>query len=98
RLVSDWSSDVCSSDLASPWCILEQEHALRMHQGDALLRIALTTCALDPASALTEAQRQWVLGEMPQRVTPFTAEERVRIREPLRSEERRVGKECRVEV
>src|SRR3546814_11315429 len=84
--ISDWSSDVCSSDL-----IVKA----------ALAATAVSLCAAGPASAETYPSKQIVL------IVPFSPgsgadliaralvpkmQEDLKV--PIRSEERRVGKEC----
>src|SRR3546814_19246832 len=64
--ISDWSSDVCSSDLL---------------RRDDLLR------AVQPGSRATQRQSSWAGVES---VRP----RQIKTLDPLRSEERRVGKEC----
>src|SRR3546814_13267548 len=85
--ISDWSSDVCSSDLHGldllPWsdtalALRERAHFAADHGGADL--------ALDDASLLDRAD-QW-LGPL------LTGKRRLDQIEPGRSEERRVGKEC----
>lgn len=49
---------------------------------DTLLRMALACMAVDPASALSAPQRDWVRA-LPQRTTALTPGERERLRGPL---------------
>lgn len=49
---------------------------------DSVLRLALASMAADPTSALTRAQRQWVI-ELAHRTTRLTAEERGKLKTPL---------------
>lgn len=49
----------------------------------SLVRIVLVTMALDPTSAMSEAQRHWTLEEMGQRTRPFTAQELARLKETV---------------
>src|SRR5437016_9355917 len=73
RLVSDWSSDVCSSDL------------FRSHQGVEILRVPLRGAKIgeepEAVSDLRQLARGIALCQL--------------LRDVRRSEERRVGKECR---
>src|SRR3546814_13495475 len=95
--ISDWSSDVCSSDLIGTWVfktsgdsalVLGADHILQQHAGHWLVRETLgmlrrTLARLDVSSrsmfALIEEGSCFV-------GTLFEL--------ALRSEERRVGKEC----
>src|SRR5256886_6573430 len=80
RFDCDWSSDVCSSDL---------EHAL------AVKRRQQQTALTEMLGAVEEQHRE-VTQKRPQDVVPLPGEiDRGVAREDLRSEERRVGKECR---
>src|SRR5258706_8120446 len=78
RLVSDWSSDVCSSDLVLSGvprrCII------------AAARSAGGTCRVSPRRGPQARAEASASGWRPPAAKP---------REPARSEERRVGKECR---
>src|SRR5262249_57388595 len=78
RLVSDWSSDVCSSDLlnAAYFCSPDQAQQQRREFG-WLLQSADAYAATLPASANAPPPLMQGLGDA------------------HRSEERRVGKECR---
>src|SRR3546814_12723229 len=91
--ISDWSSDVCSSDLA----LLETTLALRIRLG-LLDRVAVqlhgharqpaTDCAVEPLVAFTGGalRRQFLLQRGDRRGLGLAG--------VARSEERRVGKEC----
>src|SRR5258706_3142613 len=78
RLVSDWSSDVCSSDL-SPWAC------------------STRTPQFVFACCTRASQRLWtVVGGQPGLNNHCSAGKlSSRLRQQDRSEERRVGKECR---
>src|SRR3546814_21139877 len=89
-LISDWSSDVCSSDLREPVvrrlalqgaAVLAQERRQRL-----LLRIGGLRPGSERARHVVAGTDQALLLAAPQR----DADGAVR----LRSEERRVGKEC----
>src|SRR5262249_58603056 len=73
RLVSDWSSDVCSSDLMLSASALAKN--ARSHQSAGL--IAADTKRIRAAQGRHSAAKSSAAGE-------------------ARSEERRVGKECRI--
>src|SRR5205807_10180841 len=80
RLQGDWSSDVCSSDLACP------DHGVSLprpvQRGHA------------PWGELKEKMRGWSSGSE----TPWSGQANFSLKvssAPSRSEERRVGKECR---
>src|SRR5258706_12007963 len=79
RLVSDWSSDVCSSDLAAGTVLLAQQDG--PGRGD-------------PGQGQTE-QDASVDPEAGQDETPRDRQAEGASRQGERSEERRVGKECR---
>jgi hypothetical protein len=49
---------------------------------DSVLRLALCAMAADPDSALTAAQRSWIV-DLGHRTDRFTAQERARIKTPL---------------
>src|SRR3546814_15638121 len=82
--ISDWSSDVCSSDLLRDLCGGRQRdgRGLRRHQQPARANPRLR--AVEP---LRDA------GRIDERVPGQGREQRLR-RRPRRSDERRVGKEC----
>src|SRR5438093_8752228 len=75
RLVSDWSSDVCSSDLKEAVTAVRFELALSK---DRIMALYLSTAEWGPG----------VWGASAASVAYFGVA-------PSRSEERRVGKECR---
>src|SRR5262249_56224609 len=82
RLVSDWSSDVCSSDLTTSILLWSWRMTL-----DAILEW-IATLDIDSFTLPTRSSRfdpKSVRTEKPSRNLPFER----------RSEERRVGKECR---
>src|SRR5437762_5603146 len=82
RYIGDWSSDVCSSDLA-----VEGEGALHLvSEVDAGVPADLSQHA-----AGARHDRREVIGERDEQLSEVA-------RELLRSEERRVGKECRARV
>src|SRR3546814_13966604 len=85
--ISDWSSDVCSSDLLD-WSVLlmdvhdDRLYRLRPHRFGFLPRLAMASClGAECLPALQRALARWIR----QVETAGLAE---------RSEERRVGKEC----
>src|SRR3546814_19598361 len=92
--ISDWSSDVCSSDLAH----ISDRPARIQHRGGRLW--ILNSAALNellagegaPPPAGLEIRNGWPTGRL------YDADDWVRVRLsgpwPSRSEERRVGKEC----
>ena len=49
---------------------------------DSVIRMALASMAADATSPLTVAQRQWIIA-LPQRATPLTCDERVKLKPPL---------------
>src|SRR5258706_8782526 len=79
RLVSDWSSDVCSSDLGF------RQHVLATVQDTPVRRFFARFDQMENKSAWVEP----VLNK----ISPWLG--RPVLRNMLRSEERRVGKECR---
>src|SRR5438046_7419973 len=81
RLVSDWSSDVCSSDLFENNIDREGEQPVAKNGGEVRCERDLR---LVPAFL--------GLGSAHQRIEPALKPVKI---EPSRSEERRVGKECR---
>src|SRR3546814_12859901 len=87
--ISDWSSDVCSSDLLVPGealsTVLERERVLPTDK--VLDIVAQTASALHAAHAAGLVHRDIKPGNL-----LITPEGRVKITD--RSEERRVGKEC----
>src|SRR3546814_14487728 len=86
--ISDWNSDVCSSDLRQPLVGREQ---------DDLARIVIVSLRLEVVQVLADVDVQQqglaAAGGIPEgdlvQVVRFEIAERFR-----RSEERRVGKEC----
>src|SRR5262249_59786397 len=87
RLVSDWSSDVCSSDLVGkekvPWIAslsltLEQAHDLAQGSKKVRQSMALSPCPRCRSNTTKVRAQSPVAGVW-----------------TIRSEERRVGKECR---
>src|SRR3546814_14718088 len=91
--ISDWSSDVCSSDLIAPWGVMRaSEHAtawgghmnnpLRAAILNTILMMGAGAAAALPAAAAEQAAAQTY--DIPARELDAA----------LRSEERRVGKEC----
>src|SRR3546814_12143131 len=86
--ISDWSSDVCSSDLCGRIDVVDQETYLRFDEGPALVPPAL--------AALLTTLRDNRVG----RETFYQTELATRFLFPgrspgrPRSDERRVGKEC----
>src|SRR3546814_11333953 len=91
--ISDWSSDVCSSDLLlRPETLRRAEtiadHLAALGAPPALTERALALFKMDGAVGLARLARKLDVSEID--VTQaFT-----RLGETLRSEERRVGKEC----
>src|SRR5205814_3182773 len=81
RCLSDWSSDVCSSDLAT--------RVAAQQVGDAAGRIGTAD------HADRKDMHGVVLRQAVQLLLEVLAVWAQRIREDKRSEERRVGKECR---
>src|SRR3546814_17997155 len=100
--ISDWSSDVCSSDLQAP-----QRLANRLAGGSELRR-QLVVVAEQAGVLVTERDddgagqrcqiddqaRLEVLLRVPQRIAQHEAAFRIGVQHFARSEERRVGKEC----
>ena len=89
RLVSDWSSDVCSSDLEHQVFQVAKEVGLQLTPpAAALLGAAIGTDTRRLYNELEKLKTYWTKPEaLPsEAVTALVA---------TRSEERRVGKECR---
>src|SRR3546814_15411671 len=89
--ISDWSSDVCSSDLQRTRSIAEDVHdrALRVPGADGGLVPAVAVCRI-PAGDEQGCQHRGAGGG----VRMLGTGGRVVGAHQLRSEERRVGKEC----
>src|SRR3546814_18801552 len=86
--ISDWSSDVCSSDLAAE-LKLRQSHVVRLETRPANLEGAREVAARDIVrNALRMRPDRIILGEV------RGAEAIEMLQAMSRSEERRVGKEC----
>src|SRR3546814_12322387 len=87
--ISDWSSDVCSSDLLD---LAESEERLRLNdqRKDEFLAILAHELRnpLAPISNALHILRPWLAAE------PQTASLGQMMERQVRSEERRVGKEC----
>src|SRR3546814_15093267 len=103
--ISDWSSDVCSSDLAGAWKIMIEEDGLfssgntandeRDWNRDAVWRIASRIpeeMLYWEASSVTIIR--WLLSSFGSDVNIFAGAEDLGYIAAFRSEERRVGKEC----
>src|SRR5207249_7997989 len=92
RSKRDWSSDVCSSDLAESW-----GSALQYFTGSQAHNIATRKIAIAQGLKLSE----WGVFRGTKQIAGKTEEEVYKaiglpfIAPELRSEERRVGKECR---
>src|SRR3546814_20901037 len=87
--ISDWSSDVCSSDLPSPIAGVELERARALDRGAviiAILRDSRLGAGIDKGPRHRQIQPEALDRNRP----PAPPVPRVTIR----SEERRVGKEC----
>src|SRR3546814_18876245 len=88
--ISDWSSDVCSSDLLRPdgvGKLLDHAGAQPAEEESFVLRPRLGQLEIARALAAVERHQQDALA--------FGASLRqVAVERPKRSEERRVGKEC----
>src|SRR3546814_14240930 len=84
--ISDWSSDVCSSDLDEQTLSVAQlapaMRRISAHTGDSSFLI----CRVGSDSLCLHRE----IGSYPVQVLAVT----IGHRQPLRSEERRVGKEC----
>src|SRR3546814_13047494 len=95
--ISDWSSDVCSSDLFKKLMVLARGQGLSTHAPTAQLRrIVLGLRVID---ALGEGASLRTIGEAFVRADDWPGEgestkSTARRLGGLRSEERRVGKEC----
>src|SRR3546814_12832617 len=88
--ISDWSSDVCSSDLRRAYILLGKVAQAQELPGKAI-GLYGQALALEPNDlAALEAQG----GAMVQRGAVKRAEANLERIRTLRSEERRVGKEC----
>src|SRR5205807_5950799 len=88
RLQGDWSSDVCSSDLP----VASREAAAERASGGIVSPRASSTSAL-PQRLETERLPCFTTGTPQAAVRSAVPVEILRL--PERSEERRVGKECR---
>src|SRR3546814_11625380 len=92
--ISDWSSDVCSSDLKLNLRGDPADRAFMAAAGNALDMVLPTepdtTTASGGVTALWLGPDEWLLPSAPGEETRLAT----RLREALRSEERRVGKEC----
>src|SRR3546814_11232132 len=89
--ISDWSSDVCSSDLVVRAARLYRDYDVRPFAGGILFEYAYRQNALD--ALLTLLQRLDLPGfELSENYVTLDRDERHRLIE--RSEERRVGNEC----
>src|SRR3546814_15255039 len=90
--ISDWSSDVCSSDVELMLEEMVRAWNLVVMDGDALLRAQLVDELLD------RARRHDLIGaardDDPRRGAGREEAEIIHVRRRRRSEERRVGKEC----
>src|SRR3712207_8741056 len=75
RYWRDWSSDVCSSDLAAPW------------------HVVVDLAVEQPRDLDPEDHRELALADRPARLPRALDDPQPAL--PRRSEERRVGKECR---
>src|SRR5205814_7285844 len=90
RCLSDWSSDVCSSDLTDSWCAYQVVETLFFTPGHALLTLLLMVFLM--------AQLDGTLTMLSLAVAPFMVGASFLVGKPLRaaarlrSEERRVGK------
>src|SRR3546814_2816042 len=82
--ISDWSSDVCSSDLG----LISYDEAIRNADSANELRLAIKL-----KSQRGEPERAAAIG-LSLHEMPSAEETEAQRREELRSEERRVGKEC----
>src|SRR3546814_12568982 len=80
--ISDWSSDVCSSDLQQPKVDAEEQPLLSRETGTSIVDIRVT--GMSCASCVGNVDKR--LGEM-----AGVFRSRIAL---LRSDERRVGKEC----
>src|SRR3546814_18084456 len=93
--ISDWSSDVCSSDLAR---ILRQRGRALGHTRQLMLSATLTSSDKDCVSHL--AKNMFLIGSTlplpcaPATISRCSPEMSCQRQTTSRSEERRVGKEC----
>src|SRR3546814_15530662 len=88
--ISDWSSDVCSSDLVGPFW----SHLRKWTYPHAYGLITMTRGAMNYFPPQMR-KRQWVIpnpAHLPEEAKPYRAEGRTMA--AVRSDERRVGKEC----
>src|SRR3546814_7853506 len=100
--ISDWSSDVCSSDLSRRLARLDSctgYFAGRPRRGGTLAETALDSGATGGnASRISDAQRQQVTDKKEEYYQPWLRDPAPTPGAPRtdegRSEERRVGKEC----
>src|SRR3546814_7387118 len=83
--ISDWSSDVCSSDLGLPWrtCILERRIKFLQQSAALVAKNMFLTSVFERNSIPNERAVSSLHNDIKTRNAP-----------QLRSEERRVGKEC----
>src|SRR3546814_15112349 len=85
--ISDWSSDVCSSDLMATWPVKARSRRLGEKRARRPLGLAAVSVGLTTALVLA--------GAMPAMAAPGDrAEAEGQFLSGGRSEERRVGKEC----
>src|SRR3546814_15309525 len=105
--ISDWSSDVCSSDLAADDWNFERDHWNASGQNVRENHIAVGVVNLPPVNLGRKGQardagkaiipcvaRESVLGADGTQAEPIFGQLRRRALLDIRSEERRVGKEC----
>src|SRR3546814_11295778 len=87
--ISDWSSDVCSSDL-------DQQRSLRILLDKRHYQVGASQQAFGLVSHLDRIvlALQELPGDIHPQASPFLALARIERLEDVRSEERRVGKEC----
>src|SRR3546814_12910588 len=96
--ISDWSSDVCSSDLSSPWYLPHADATHVVCATDCGRCASLIACRHEQASYrsffIDRQLAQRVLGLGREEVGGTSLRHPGSQRHIRRSEERRVGKEC----
>src|SRR5207245_7414184 len=93
RCYRDWSSDVCSSDLV---IVIPDHHPQRLP--GSLEQAGLSCDIAESAIAVVVVERRWLSPIVGRPADALPAggigADLIGLRDPLRPEERRVGKEC----
>src|SRR3546814_10219153 len=88
--ISDWSSDVCSSDLRPARCVTKETSSIFT---DGHARVAAAKCSASSVSSSDVSRRAAIAGSHAL-AKASVSRRRGGIDMAKRSEERRVGKEC----